>query len=87
MDMEDATAKDVTAESMAADSGTATMLQTASESRTRRRRQRPGRPMVAAQARIAQLASMAMQHKLLAYQLRETAMELAHRGTIPTVNL
>ena len=39
--------------------------------------------MVSAEARTAELASIAMQHKFLAYELRERAMELAHRGTHP----
>jgi hypothetical protein len=38
--------------------------------------------MVAAEARTAELASIAMQHKLLAYQLREAAIQLGHRGSI-----
>jgi hypothetical protein len=83
MDMEDATAKDATAQSMAADQATVTMLQTAQRIEDEAQTTAPGTAdMVAAQARTAELASMAMQHKLLAYQLREAAMELAHRGTI-----
>ena len=38
--------------------------------------------MVAAEARTAELASLAMQHKLFAYQLREAAIQLGHRGSI-----
>jgi hypothetical protein len=83
MDMEDATAKDATAQSMAADQATATLLQTAQRIEDEAQATAPGTAdMVAAQARTAELASMAMQHKLLAYQLREAAMELAHRGAI-----
>jgi hypothetical protein len=83
MDIEDATAKDATAQSMAADQVTATMLQTAQRIEDEAQTTAPGTAdMVAAEARTAELASMAMQHKLLAYQLREAAMELAHRGTI-----
>jgi len=83
MDIEDATAKDATAQSMAADRATATMLQTAQRIEDESQTTAPGTAdMVAAEARTAELASMAMQHKLLAYELRERAMELAHRGTI-----
>jgi len=83
MDIEDATAKDATAQSMAADQATATMLQTAQRIEDESQTTAPGTAdMVAAEARTAELASMAMQHKLLAYELREKAMELAHRGTI-----
>jgi hypothetical protein len=83
MDMEDATAKDATAQSMAADQATAMMLQAAQRIEDEAQATAPGTAdMVAAQARTAELASMAMQHKLLAYQLREAAMELAHRGAI-----
>jgi hypothetical protein len=83
MDMEDATAKDATAQSMAADQATAVMLQAAQRIEDEAQATAPGTAdMVAAQARTAELASMAMQHKLLAYQLREAAMELAHRGAI-----
>ena len=38
--------------------------------------------MVAAEARTAELASIAMQHKLLAFELREAAIELAHRNAV-----
>jgi hypothetical protein len=83
MDIEDATARDATAQSMAADQATVTMLQTAQWIEDESQTTAPGTAdMVAAEARTAELASMAMQHKLLAYQLREKAMELAHRGTI-----
>lgn len=83
MDIEDATAKDATAQSLAADQATATMLQTAQKIEDEAQTTAPGTAdMVAAEARTAELASMAMQHKLLAYELREKAMELAHRGTI-----
>jgi hypothetical protein len=83
MDIEDATAKDATAQSMAADQATATMLQTAQRIEDESQTTAPGSAdMVAAEARTAELASMAMQHKLLAYELREVAIEIAHRGTI-----
>jgi hypothetical protein len=83
MDIEDATARDATAQSMAADQATATMIQTAQRIEDESQTTAPGTAdMVAAEARTAELASLAMQHKLLAYQLREAAMALAHRGTI-----
>jgi hypothetical protein len=83
MDIEDATAKDATAQSMAADQATATMLATAQRIEDESQTTAPGSAdMVAAEARTAELASMAMQHKLLAYELREAAIEIAHRGTI-----
>jgi hypothetical protein len=67
MDIEDATAKDATAQSMAADQATQTMLKTAQGIE---------------EARAAELASIAMQHQLLAYELREAAVELAHRNAV-----
>jgi hypothetical protein len=83
MDIEDATARDATAQSMAADQATATMIQIAQGIEDESQTTAPGTAdMVAAEARTAELASLAMQHKLLAYQLREAAMALAHRGTI-----
>jgi hypothetical protein len=83
MDIEDATAQDATAQSMAADQATNTMIQTAQRIEDESQTTAPGTAdMVAAEARTAELASLAMQHKLLAYQLREAAMTLAHRGTI-----
>jgi hypothetical protein len=83
MDIEDATARDATAQSIAADQATATMIQTAQRIEDESQTTAPGTAdMVAAEARTAELASLAMQHKLLAYQLREAAMTLAHRGTI-----
>jgi hypothetical protein len=83
MDIEDATAKDATAQAIAADQATATMLQTAQRIEDESQTTAPGTAdMVSAEARTAELASMAVQHKLLAYELRERAMELAHRGTI-----
>jgi hypothetical protein len=83
MDIEDATAKDATAESMAADQATQTMLKTAQGIEDQAESTAPGTAdMVAAEARTAELASIAMQHKLLAYELREAAIELAHRNTV-----
>ena len=80
MDIEDATAKDATEQSMAADQATQTMLQTAQKIEDQAESTAPGTAdMVAAEARTAELASIAMQQKLLAYQLREAAIELAHR--------
>jgi len=81
MDIEDATARDATAQSMAADQATQTMLETAHRIEDEAQTTAPGTAdMVAAEARTAELASIAMQHKLLAYELRESAMELGHRG-------
>ena len=80
MDVEDATAKDATEHSMAADQATQTMIQTAQKIEDQAETTAPGTAdMVAAEARTAELASIAMQQKLLAYQLREAAIELAHR--------
>jgi hypothetical protein len=81
MDIEDATARDATAQSVAADQASQTMLETAQRIEDEAQSTAPGTAdMVAAEARTAELASIAMQHKLLAYQLRESAMELGHRG-------
>ena len=81
MDIEDSVARDATEQSMAADQATAVMLQTAQRIEDESQTTAPGTAdMVAAEARTAELASLAMQHKLLAYQLREAAMQLAHRG-------
>jgi hypothetical protein len=83
MDIEDATAKDATAQSMAADQATQTMLKTAQGIEDQAQDTAPGTAdMVAAEARTAELASIAMQHKLLAYELREAAIELAHRNAV-----
>ena len=83
MDMEDATARDATEQSMAADQATQTMLQTAQKIEDQAETTAPGTAdMVAAEARTAELASIAMQQKLLAYQLREAAVELAHRDAV-----
>jgi hypothetical protein len=83
MDIEDATAKDATAQSMAADQATQTMLKTAQSIEDQAESTAPGTAdMVAAEARAAELASIAMQHKLLAYELREAAIELAHRNAV-----
>lgn len=83
MDIEDATAKDATAQSMAADQATQTMLKTAQGIEDQAESTAPGTAdMVAAEARTAELASIAMQHKLLAYELREAAIELAHRNAV-----
>jgi hypothetical protein len=83
MDIEDSIAKDATAQSMAADQATQTMLQTAQQIEDQAQTTAPGTAdMMAAEARTAELASLAMQHKLLAYQLRETAIQLASRGSI-----
>ena len=83
MDIEDATAKDATEQSMAADQATQTMLQTAQKIEDQAESTAPGTAdMVAAEARTAELASIAMQQKLLAYQLREAAIELAHRDAV-----
>jgi hypothetical protein len=83
MDMEDAVAKDATVQSMAADQATAATLQTAQRIEDEAQSTAPGTAdMVAAEARTAELASLAMQHKLLAYQLREAAIQLGHRGAI-----
>ena len=83
MDIEDATAKDATEQSMAADQATQTMLQTAQKIEDQAETTAPGTAdMVAVEARTAELASIAMQQKLLAYQLREAAIELAHRDAV-----
>ena len=83
MDMEDATARDATEQSMAADQATQTMLQNAQKIEDQAEATAPGTAdMVAAEARTAELASIAMQQKLLAYQLREAAIELAHRDAV-----
>ncbi|HKR28000.1 MAG TPA: hypothetical protein VJS11_11105 [Acidobacteriaceae bacterium] len=83
MDIEDATAKDATEQSMAADQATQTMLQTAQKIEDQAETAAPGTAdMVAAEARTAELASIAMQQKLLAYQLREAAIELSHRDAV-----
>ena len=83
MDMEDATARDATEQSMAADQATQTMLQTAQKIEDQAETTAPGTAdMIAAEARTAELASIAMQQKLLAYQLREAAIELAHRDAV-----
>jgi hypothetical protein len=83
MDIEDATAKDATAQSMAADQATQTLLKAAQGIEDQAESTAPGTAdMVAAEARTAELASIAMQHKLLAYELREAAIELAHRSAV-----
>lgn len=83
MDMEDATAKDATEQSMAADQATQTMLQTAQKIEDQAETTAPGTAdMVAAEARTAELASIALQQKLLAWQLREAAIELSHRDAV-----
>jgi hypothetical protein len=83
MDMEDATAKDATEQSVAADQATQTMLQTAQKIEDQAETTAPGTAdMVAAEARTAELANIAMQQKLLAYQLREAAIELSHRDAV-----
>ena len=83
MDIEDATAKDATEQSMAADQATETLLQTAQKIEDQAETTAPGTAdMVAAEARTAELASIAMQQKLLAYQLREGAIELAQRDAV-----
>jgi hypothetical protein len=83
MDIEDATARDATAQSMAADQATVTMLQTAQRIEDQAQTTAPGTAdILAASARTAELASIAMQHKLLAYQLREAAIQLGHRGAV-----
>ena len=83
MDMEDATARDATEQSMAADQATQAMLQAAQKIEDQAETTAPGTAdMVAAEARTAELASIAMQQKLLAYELREAAIELAHRDTV-----
>jgi hypothetical protein len=83
MDIEDSIAKDATAQSMAADQATQTMLQTAQQIEDQAQTTAPGTAdMVAAAARAAELAGLAMQHKLIAYQLREAAIQLASRGSI-----
>jgi hypothetical protein len=83
MDIEDATAKDATEQSMAADQATQTMLKTAQKIEDQAETTAPGTAdMVAAEARTAELASIAMQQKLLAYQLREAAIELAQRDAV-----
>jgi hypothetical protein len=91
MDIEDSVARDATVQSIASDQATATMLQTAQTIEDQAQTTAPGTAdMVAAEARTAELASLAMQHKLLAYQLREAAMQLAHRGAIlkqSTINM
>ena len=74
---------DGTAQSMAADQATQTMLQTAQKIEDQAQITAPGTAdIVTAEARTAELASIAMQHKLLACELREAAMELAHRGSV-----
>jgi hypothetical protein len=83
MDIEDATAKDATAQSMAADQATQSMLKAAQGIEDQAQSTAPGTAdMVAAEARTAELASIAMQHKLLAYELREAAIEIAHRNAV-----
>jgi hypothetical protein len=83
VDMEDATARDATEQSMAADQATQTMLATAQKIEDQAEITAPGTAdMVAAEARTAELASIAMQQKLLAWQLREAAIELAHRDAV-----
>jgi len=83
MDIEDATARDATAQSMAADQTTTTMLQTAQWIEDQVQSTAPGTAdMLAASARTAELASIAMQHKLIAYQLREAAIQLGHRSAV-----
>jgi hypothetical protein len=83
MDIEDALAKDATAQSMAADQSSATMLQTAQRIEDESQTTAPGTAdMVVASARTAELASLAIQHRMLAYQLRESAIQLSHRGAI-----
>ncbi|MGB6134651.1 MAG: hypothetical protein WBG54_22935 [Acidobacteriaceae bacterium] len=83
MDIEDATAKDATEQSMAADQATQTMLATAQKIEDQAQTTAPGTAdMVVAEARTAELASIAMQQKLLAYQLREAAIELAQRDAV-----
>ena len=83
MDMEDATARDATEQSMAADQATQAMLQAAQKIEDQAETTAPGTAdMIAAEARTAELASIAMQQKLLAYQLREAAIELAHRDAV-----
>jgi hypothetical protein len=82
-DIEDATAKDATEQSMAADQATQTILATAQKIEDQAETTAPGTAdMVAAEARTAELASIAMQQKLLAYQLREAAIELAQREAL-----
>jgi len=83
MDIDDATAKDATAQSIAADQATGTMLKTAQRIEDEAQTTAPGTAeILAASARTAELASLAMQHKLLAYQLREAAIQLGHRGAV-----
>jgi hypothetical protein len=83
MDIEDATAKDATEQSIAADQATQIMLQTAQKIEDQAEATAPGTAdMVAAEARTAGLASIAMQQKLLAYELREAAIELAQRNAV-----
>lgn len=83
MDIEDATTKDATEQSIAADQATQTMLATARKIEDQAETTAPGTAdMVAAEARTAELASIAMQQKLLAYQLREAAIELAQRDAV-----
>ena len=83
MDIEDATAKDATEQSMAVDQATQTMLATAQKIEDQAQTTAPGTAdMVAAEARTAELASIAMQQKLLAYQLREAAIELAQQDAV-----
>jgi hypothetical protein len=83
MDIEDATAKDATEQSMTADQSMESMLQTAQQIEDQAETTAPGTAdMVAAEARTTELASLAMQQKLLAYQLREAAIELAHSNAI-----
>jgi len=83
MDIEDATAKDATEQSMAADQATQTMLATAQKIEDQAETTAPGTTdMVAAEARTVELASIAMQQKLLAYQLREAAIGLAQRDAV-----
>ena len=83
MDIEDATARDATAQSIAADQATVTMLQTAQRIEDQTQTTAPGTAdMLAASARTAELVGIAMQHKLLAYQLREAAIQLGRRGAV-----
>ena len=83
MDINDATAKDATAQSIAADQATGTMLKTAQRIEDEAQTTAPGTAdILAASARTAELASLAMQHRLLAYQLREAAIQLGHRGAV-----
>ena len=83
MDIEDAVAQDATVQSMAADQATTKMLETAQRIEDEAQTTAPGTAdIVAAEARTAELASLAMQHKLLAFQLREAAIQLGHHDSI-----